>query len=165
MKTFPLLVSPSRTIQILSIAILLTGITFCQQENSIWDEKKVSYSQELKAVNKSFSFEFKSLTDAIAIPVIYTYWFFISEPDGDNCPFYPSCSSFLIEGVKSHGIFHGGLLFWDRFTRDSNIINRRKNYPLIYKGKLYDSPDIYFFEGPFQGFNSYSDYLYYMEQK
>ncbi len=66
------------------------------------------------------------------------YSFFISDLDGDNCPFHPSCSNFFVQGVKETNILQGILMFADRFTRDSNFLKGRTNYSLHISGKLFD---------------------------
>ncbi|MEI7812415.1 MAG: membrane protein insertion efficiency factor YidD [Ignavibacteria bacterium] len=65
------------------------------------------------------------------------YNFFISDLDGDNCPFQPSCSLFFIQSVKLTDIFQGALMFADRFTRDMNLI-KINHYPFSRNGRLYD---------------------------
>ena len=66
------------------------------------------------------------------------YTFFISDHDGDNCPFYPSCSNFFVQAVNETNIFQGLLMFADRFTRDSNFFKYRGMYPVHKSGKFFD---------------------------
>jgi putative component of membrane protein insertase Oxa1/YidC/SpoIIIJ protein YidD len=73
----------------------------------------------------------------------HAYWIFISDVDGDNCAFSPSCSSFFIESVKETNIFQGTVMFADRLTRDTNFINRQFRYPFSKNGRLYDVPSNY----------------------
>jgi len=144
---------------------LLSDIIHPQQENSVWGFKKPDYNLHTHEVKKEYTYSFDSPADFLTIPVIYTYWFAISEPDGDNCPFYPSCSSFLVEGIQSYGFFRGSLLFWDRFTRDTNFTNRKKKYPILHEHKYLDLPQLYLGEPPLYGFSSLEEYHLYLELK
>ena len=68
------------------------------------------------------------------------YYFFISDLDGDNCPFYPTCSAFFIQSIKETDLFIGGLMFADRFTRDLNLLKGINHYPIKKSGKFFDPP-------------------------
>jgi hypothetical protein len=70
------------------------------------------------------------------------YWFFISDVDGDNCSFSPTCSSFFILAVKKTNIFQGTLMFADRFTRDLNLF-KLNHYPRVRDGHFYDPVSLY----------------------
>lgn len=144
---------------------MFAGIIHPQQENSVWGIKKPDYNLHMHDVKKEYTYSFDSPADFITIPVIYTYWFAFSEPDGDNCPFYPSCSSFLVDGIQSYGFFRGSLLFWDRFTRDTNFTNRKKKYPVLHDHKYLDLPQLYLGEPPLYGFSSLEEYRLYLELK
>jgi putative component of membrane protein insertase Oxa1/YidC/SpoIIIJ protein YidD len=71
------------------------------------------------------------------------YAFLISDHDGDNCPFYPSCSRFFVLSVKETNFLQGLLMFADRFTRDTNIFKNFNKYPKHKSGKLYDPVFLY----------------------
>lgn len=71
------------------------------------------------------------------------YRFLISDIDGDNCPFEPSCSAFFVKSIKAEGLFKGFLMFSDRFQRDINFFKGLNHYPVSKKGKFYDPPEIY----------------------
>jgi putative component of membrane protein insertase Oxa1/YidC/SpoIIIJ protein YidD len=71
------------------------------------------------------------------------YSFFISDVDGDNCPFYPTCSAFFVQAVNRTNFVQGILMFADRFTRDSNPFKSYTHYPRYINGKLYDPVDNY----------------------
>lgn len=66
------------------------------------------------------------------------YYFLISDLDGNNCPFHPSCSAFFVQSVKGTNIFQGLLMFADRFTRDTNLFRRKTQYSKHISGKYYD---------------------------
>ncbi len=67
-----------------------------------------------------------------------SYSTLISDIDGDNCPFYPSCSHFFVESVKEAGLFKGVLMFSDRFIRDLNFFKSKNSYPKHISGKYWD---------------------------
>ncbi len=66
------------------------------------------------------------------------YAFTISDLDGDNCPFYPSCSAFFVRAAENAGLPKAALIFADRFTRDTNFLKALKKYPLYKNGKFFD---------------------------
>lgn len=70
------------------------------------------------------------------------YRIFISDLDGDNCPFSPSCSAFFVSSVTEAGLIKGMLMFSDRFTRDVNLI-KFGLYPVASNGRFYDPPENY----------------------
>jgi putative component of membrane protein insertase Oxa1/YidC/SpoIIIJ protein YidD len=94
---------------------------------------KPQYADETKVENPGLA------AGALSI-VREVYAFFISDHDGDNCPFYPSCSNFYIQAVKEGGIIKGTLMFADRFTRDLNLLKSPAHYPLHISGRFYDPP-------------------------
>ena len=51
------------------------------------------------------------------IAIIKIYKFFISPLLGDNCRFYPSCSSYSIEAFEKHGVFIGFYLTLRRLLK------------------------------------------------
>ena len=67
-----------------------------------------------------------------------SYSFFISDLDGDNCPFYPTCSNFFVASVTETNIIKGSLMFADRFTRDTNLFKSSEHYARHSSGRLYD---------------------------
>ncbi len=48
--------------------------------------------------------------EAIAIKCIKGYRFFLSPWIGNQCRFYPTCSHYAEEAIKTHGIAKGGYL-------------------------------------------------------
>lgn len=71
------------------------------------------------------------------------YKFFISDLDGDNCPFTPVCSEFFVQSVQSTNLVQGMLMFADRFTRDMNFV-KINLYPLTPQNRFYDPVENYF---------------------
>jgi len=98
--------------------------------------KTDTFTEESKIENPGF------LAGALSV-LRDTYAFFISDHDGDNCPFYPSCSNFYVQAVKEAGIIKGTLMFADRFTRDINIFKDVSRYPRHRSGRLFDPPQNY----------------------
>ena len=93
--------------------------------------------------DRNYGIEDGALTDNFVTSLTHAYWIFISDVDGDNCAFSPSCSSFFVESVKETNIFQGTLMFADRLTRDTNFFNRQLHYPYAANGRLYDIPSNY----------------------
>ena len=53
----------------------------------------------------------------IAIRVIRAYQYFLSPFFGQHCRFYPTCSSYAIDAIASHGLLRGGALALRRLGR------------------------------------------------
>jgi len=129
----------------LKVIWLILGFSFSlfsQTDWQRWQKAETKYSHELEPPERTYSVEggnpFELLLKASAV----TYWFFISDVDGDNCPFDPSCSSFFLESVKASNIIEGTLMFFDRFLRDFNVFNRN-DYAISPKRRLLDPPEKY----------------------
>ncbi len=110
---------------------------FAQPEWHRWEAKKINYELPVNSDDKSFSGE-TELSVKIFSAVKEFYSFVISDLDGDNCPFYPSCSQFFVESIKETNIFQGAVMFSDRFTRDINFFKNIHQYSLHSSGKLFD---------------------------
>lgn len=106
-----------------------------------WGKAEISYRIPSPAVNAEKE-EDNIVSGALSI-LKSIYSFFISDLDGDNCPFYPSCSSFYVQSVREEGLIKGTLMFADRFTRDMNFIKDPSGYPLHAAGKFFDPPGNY----------------------
>jgi len=121
--------------------VLLFSITaFCQTEQLKWQKADISYEKENNFRHRDYSFQFNDAGEVVKKSLAMTYWFFISDVDGDNCPFRPSCSSFLIDAAKETNILQTSLMFFDRFTRDMNVFKRKNHYPRVKDGHYYDPP-------------------------
>lgn len=129
--------------KILMLIVFLTSVVYSQTDWERWGKADVSY--EIKKVE--FPDETKEESGDILTSILSltrkVYAFFISDIDGDNCPFYPSCSNFYVKSVKAEGIIKGTLMFADRFTRDMNFLKSRSHYPLHITGRFYDPPENY----------------------
>ncbi|MEI6146221.1 MAG: membrane protein insertion efficiency factor YidD [Methylococcales bacterium] len=53
----------------------------------------------------------------IFIAIIKFYKYFISPMLGSNCRFYPSCSSYSVEALQSHGAIIGSYLTLKRLLK------------------------------------------------
>ncbi len=127
----------------LLLVFLISSSAFSQTEKTKWEKADYSYRSVKSYESRDYLFDFTSPVNALVKSVVNAYWFFISDLDGDNCPFHPSCSSFFIEAVRETNIVHGTLMFFDRFTRDASFIGRNDRYPKHISGKLYDPPYLY----------------------
>ncbi len=128
---------------LLIILISLPVLLFAQTETQKWGKADISYQLKSPYSERSYGIEEGSAADIFVSSFTHAYWIFISDVDGDNCPFSPSCSSFFVESVKETNIFQGTLMFADRLTRDTNFFYRQFHYPLAANGRLYDVPSSY----------------------
>jgi hypothetical protein len=123
--------------KIFFLILFLSKIISAQTDWITWDAKQISYeipqSEELKNERGNSGFGVSILSF-----LKNTYSFLISDFDGDNCPFHPSCSNFFIESVKVSGFIKGSLMFADRFLRDINLIKGLKHYSRHISGKFFD---------------------------
>ncbi len=94
-------------------------------------------------MQRDYSFKGSKITGTMINSLTSAYWFFISDVDGDNCPFRPTCSSFFAASVKETNLIQGTLMFFDRFTRDLDFVNRNEHYPQVEDGHFYDPIRLY----------------------
>jgi len=120
--------------------IYFTSFCFSQTDYIKWGKQDLDYSFNLpySKETRDYSYQDKSIVGICLKTTAILYWTAVSDVDGDNCPFHPSCSSYLLEAVSETNIFTGTLMFFDRFTRDANPINKYKYYNRHITGKLYD---------------------------
>ena len=141
-------------IKIFSISVLLFTVSvFPQTEHSRrvgdnagwvkWGKADYRYEKPNKFRHRVYSFDSESVSGFIAKSTANAYWYFISDLDGDNCPYRPSCSAFFVQASKETNIVQGTLMFFDRFTRDFNIYKRYEHYPLVKDGHYYDPVSLY----------------------
>ncbi len=121
----------------------MSAMLSAQTEMHKWGKAVISYQAYTPANERSYGIEKGSLSNILVDGFTHAYWILISDVDGDNCPFTPSCSSFFVESVKETNIFQGTLMFADRLTRDTNFFNRQYHYPFSKNGRLYDIPSNY----------------------
>ena len=121
------------------ILLFVCGSLYAQTDWTRWGKAPVDYtikptgdiSDEVPAPKRGSKF---------VAGLRSVYGFFISDLDGDNCAFYPSCSRFFVEATGETNFFNALFAFGDRFTRDTNFFKGRNHYPLLKNGKLYDPP-------------------------
>lgn len=124
--------------------VLLVNLSILSQTDWVrWAKSDPSYKIPQEVIVREYDLSIDSPSDIVIKPLINAYWFLISDVDGANCPFHPTCSSFLVASIKETNIFQGTLMFFDRFTRDTNIIGRSEHYPLFGKYHFYDPIDLY----------------------
>jgi putative membrane protein insertion efficiency factor len=59
----------------------------------------------------------KILLETVCILPIKLYKYLLSPWMGNNCRFYPSCSSYAEEAIKVHGVFKGTYLLGCRLIK------------------------------------------------
>lgn len=118
---------------------LFFGVTLLSAQTELvkWESKEVSY--ELPVHNShDYSIDKSSFGLSILSVARNAYYFFVSDLDGDNCAFSPTCSTFFIQAVKETSIIKGTLMFADRFTRDINFFKGSNHYQLLSTNKFLD---------------------------
>jgi putative component of membrane protein insertase Oxa1/YidC/SpoIIIJ protein YidD len=124
------------------ILLITVFLSVCLQAQTDWERwEKVDFVSQFQNLGKG---ENETLQKSSFLSVLKdSYSFLISDLDGDNCPFYPTCSNFFVHAVHETNILKGTLMFADRFTRDSNLFKSKLHYAYHISGKLYDPIDNY----------------------
>ncbi|MBS3945048.1 MAG: membrane protein insertion efficiency factor YidD [Melioribacter sp.] len=117
--------------------LLVPTLSKAQTDWVKWDAVEVSYKIS-NASSKNIITQKQNTGSGIISFLRNIYGFFISELDGDNCPFYPSCSHFFVQAISESGMIKGPLMFADRFIRDLNFFKGKNSYPIHRIGKFYD---------------------------
>ena len=126
----------------LPVLLFIPVFIFAQTDWTRWEGAKVSYKIKTEQAPESEKSDNSFLGDLLT-GAREIYAFFISDLDGDNCPFYPSCSHFFVRAVLASNLIQGNLMFADRFTRDTNIFKSLAQYPVRVHGRLYDPVFLY----------------------
>jgi putative component of membrane protein insertase Oxa1/YidC/SpoIIIJ protein YidD len=108
-----------------------------------WGKEDYRYERSNKFRHREYSFDSESVSGFVAKATANAYWYFISDLDGDNCSYQPTCSAFFVQASKETNIVQGTLMFFDRFTRDFNIYKRYEHYPRVKDGHYYDPVSLY----------------------
>ncbi len=127
----------------LFLVFFLAANCFAQTDWVKWGKKDVPYVIHNENNQRDYSINSDNPVNFLTKSLVNVYWYFVSDVDGDNCSFNPTCSSFFIQSVKKTNIFQGTLMFFDRFTRDMNIFNKKSLYPILPDGHFYDPPSLY----------------------
>lgn len=127
-----------------SLILFILQFTIYSQTDWVrWEKSDPAYQIKDSYLERNYDLSIESASDIIIKPVINAYWFFISDVDGANCPFNPSCSSFLVQSIKETNPVQGIFMFFDRSTRDTNIFGRQEHYPRFGDKHFYDSVTLY----------------------
>ncbi len=136
------------------IYVFILNSIFAQTDWDYWSKAETNYSINNREAKQNQTEEESSLLSVLKDG----YSFFISDLDGDNCPFNPTCSNFFVSSIAETNIFQGTLMFADRFTRDSNLFKSHSQYKVLSSGKLYDPVQNHLLlESSIIKYNSYID--------
>jgi putative component of membrane protein insertase Oxa1/YidC/SpoIIIJ protein YidD len=124
-------------------SLLFITSALCQIENLKWRKADFSYEKQIHSSKRDYSFNSENAGEFLTKSLTNAYWFFISDVDGDNCPFRPTCSAFFLQSAKETNIFQASLMFFDRFTRDMNVAKGHDHYPKVSAGYFYDPAQNY----------------------
>ena len=129
----------------LFIIILLLPIIniFAQSDWIKWGKADYSYQIKNNFQHRDYSLNEKNYERFLLKSFADGYWLLISDLDGDNCSFNPTCSNFFLQSVEKTNIVQGSLMFFDRFTRDMDIFGKVGHYPRVSDGHFYDPPSLY----------------------
>jgi len=127
-----------RVLLLCSMSIVINA----QTDWEYWSASKPSYTQQATE-NPAHENESEGITDRLASGAKSVYSFFISDLDGDNCPFHPTCSEFFVQSARQTNILKSVLMFTDRFTRDMNLGKSKGQYLLTTEGRFLDPVENY----------------------
>lgn len=128
---------------ILTFFLIFQIVGYSQTDWVRWEKSDPTYQIKDFYQIPDYDLTIRSTSNAVIKPIVYGYRFFISDVDGDNCPFNPSCSEFLLESVKETNLAQGILMFFDRFIRDTNFYGRKEHYPHYDSKHFYDPVSLY----------------------
>ena len=118
---------------------LITNIE-AQSKLDHWGKQPVVYVKQEKITAQNYSLIKNSVGETLSNLVILPYHVFISDVDGDRCPFHPTCSAFYMQACRQTNIVQGTLMLFDRLTRDANVIDRSEHYKYDRKTKRLIDP-------------------------
>ncbi len=137
---------------IISTELTLSNITFnIQVEEAFINLLEASPLQTDPVISKDLSYKENIITPEQAQETVYrvsipsvlvssTFKFYkkyITSQDMSNCPFYPSCSQFMLDAVAQNG-FLGFFQGLERLKRCTNTEHKRGIYETLSNGKHYD---------------------------
>ena len=124
--------------------ILFSALSICAQTDWVkWGKADYSYQIKQESSQRQYSVSGNNFGETALKSIAVGYWVLISDVDGDNCPFSPTCSSFFLQSVKETNFAQGTLMFADRFTRDMDFIDRFSHYPVAKNRHFYDPVSLY----------------------
>lgn len=124
-------------------SFLIVVSSVAQTDWQRWEKTKSNYLKETIHSQRDYSYQDNSLSYIFSKTLINAYWLLISDIDGDNCPFHPTCSAFFIEAIDETNLIQGTLMFFDRITRDTNPVSRENHYPVYKNFRYFDPPQLY----------------------
>lgn len=146
-KAVPLLIKEGINVwMIITFLLTINCSSFSQSDWVKWGKADYSYQVKGTTEGRNYSLDISSPGRFLLKSFANVYWLFISDVDGDNCSFSPTCSNFFIQSVEKTNIVQGSLMFFDRFTRDMDIFGKLNQYPRVPDGHLYDPPSLYSLE-------------------
>ncbi len=116
----------------------ISSLGFSQSKNEI------NILHNIYDTNKhTHNFSFAKRNNTNEIKQLFTGFFlvykeFISSQDANSCVFYPSCSVYAIQSIKSKGAVLGLLDAFDRLTRCNKL--SPEQYQIHHKTKLMYNP-------------------------
>lgn len=119
------------------IIIFITIPILSQTETHHWKTSGPDFRIKV-SLEKDYNLYTENISTTLVSAAQIAYYKIFSDYDGDNCPFYPSCSSFFVQAVEQTNLIKGSLMFADRFTRDLNLFKVFNNYPLHSTRKFSD---------------------------
>lgn len=131
-----------------NIVVLFFCSTFIFSQTDWVKWEAANFAYELKSREGGENSSTQKDDSKIIGAAEFVYKTFVSDLDGDNCPFYPSCSKFFVQAVGKTNILTGLLMFTDRFTRDLNFIKCISQYGFHSNGKLFDPVEKYILSSP-----------------
>jgi len=130
--------------KLLFLTLLFASILVNAQTDWVkWGKADYSYQQKGINLNRDYSINSYNFGREALKSIADAYWIFISDVDGDNCSFSPTCSNFFIQSVEMTNIIQGSLMFFDRFTRDMDFLGKQGQYPRVSDGHYYDPISLY----------------------
>jgi putative component of membrane protein insertase Oxa1/YidC/SpoIIIJ protein YidD len=116
--------------------------TTAQSKLGHWSASSITYTSGSESPVVKHTPGKNSFGRMLSRIIVVPYRFFISDVDGDHCPFAPSCSAFFMESCSQTNVVQGTLMFFDRFTRDANIFDREDHYRYDIKLHRYYDPSV-----------------------
>lgn len=113
----------------LIVILFLTILIQAQTDWTKWEASETDYKLPVKK-ERVYKVDGSNIMTTTFSTIKLAYWFFISDLDGANCPFEPSCSEFFTSSLRKTNILKASLMFSDRFIRDLNLFKMTENYPI-----------------------------------
>ncbi len=80
---------------------------FAQSDWIKWGKANYSYLVRENFQHRDYSLDKKNLGRVLLKTFADAYWLVISDVDGDNCSFNPTCSNFFLQSVEKTNIVQG----------------------------------------------------------